>query len=150
MVWVTQNTFCTGEGRNQSNEILGSWHHLNKVHLGIPPKQNRKQGGQGRPRRKRPEGSGGGQWGKSSPHQPGGLTDCHSCHWKSLPREHWVMQLPQVMGRGGKQRSEVRSQEAGTHLPREQEKWGKGEKTETLSICTLRETCQRTPELRAK
>lgn len=128
----------------EPNQILGSWRHLcilTLINYTWGFLKNKKQGGQGRPRRKKARG----QWGRA-PGEAGrdralhtsqeDSADCHSCHWTIFPREHWVMQLPEVVRRGGKQRSEVRSREKGTHLPMRLEKWGRGEKPETLPKST--------------
>lgn len=52
------------------------------------------------------------------------------------------MQLPEVVGRGGKQRSEVRSREKGTHLPRGLEKGGGGKTEDPEHLCAERDTAK--------
>lgn len=133
----------------EPNQILGSWKHLcilTLINYTWGFLKNKKTKWPGKAKEKEGQRAvGEGQWGRALGEASRGRAlhtsqedsaDCHSCHWTIFPREHWVMQLPEVVRRGGKQRSEVRSQEKGTHLPTRLEKWGRGEKPETLPKST--------------
>lgn len=104
---------------------------LNKIHLGIPAeRKTRKQGGQGKLRRKKAEGTGD----RALPTLPGGGL-CRQLSLEYLPRECWVMQPPGARGEEGS-RSRPSVTREGSTLARGLEKWGKGEKT--LSVCILK------------